>query len=186
MDEELTLWELGRLEAERKLRTIGASVLETAWVRAAQIEAVIDAVLAIALGGDVPAYARAREVGEWSARIAAALENGPDPAVARRAGALRDLDPAALERIPELRVLVGIVREYQHYAGASGRSAGTTALIVAVADEFARRIAPGQAGHTPSASLELEAMRACSPSVLRPIVAALSIAVSPKSRVRVA
>ena len=45
MDTELTLHELSRLEAQRKLRDLPAAVLETAWVREAQIEAVIDAVL---------------------------------------------------------------------------------------------------------------------------------------------
>ncbi|MHB8148227.1 MAG: hypothetical protein ACYDGM_13345 [Vulcanimicrobiaceae bacterium] len=186
MDEELTLRELGRLEAERKLRTIGPGVLETAWVREAQIEAVIDAVLAVSVGGDVPAYARAREVGEWSARIAAALEDGPDPAVARRVGALRDADPAALERIAELHGLADFVREYQHYAIEHGRNAGIIVLIAIVADEFAQRISPDRDGHSPSASLVLEVMRARSEGALRPIVAALSIAVHPKSRVRVA
>jgi hypothetical protein len=52
MDTELTLHELERLEAQRKLRDLPAALVETAWVREAQIEAVIDAVLVVALGAD--------------------------------------------------------------------------------------------------------------------------------------
>ena len=64
MNDELTLHELTRLEAERKLQALPAAVLETAWVREAQIEAVIDAVLAVAFGDDTQALARARHAGD--------------------------------------------------------------------------------------------------------------------------
>ncbi|HUZ48420.1 MAG TPA: hypothetical protein VMW12_01625 [Candidatus Dormibacteraeota bacterium] len=186
MDEELTLWELGRLEAERKLRTIAPSVLETAWVREAQVEAVIDAVLVLSVGSNTSAYARAREVGEWSARIAGALKDAPDAVRARRIGVLRDLDPAALERIPELRNLAGPIREYQRYAIDGDDRVGTLALIVAVADEFAQRIGRDEGGLGASPSLVLELMHARSDGALRSIVAALATAVHPKSRMRVA
>ncbi len=186
MDEELTLWELGRLEAERKLRAIPASLLESAWVREAQIEAVIDAVLAISAGSDTSAYAQAREVGEWSARIAGALKAAPDAARARRIGVLRDLDPEALKRIPELRDLAAPIRDYQRYAIGGDDRAGTLTLIVAVADEFVQRIGRDQRGLGASPSLVIEVMHARSEGALRSVVAALATAVHPKSRMRVA
>ena len=94
MDTELTLHELERLEAQRKLRDLPAAIVETAWVREAQIEAVIDAVLTVALGAEATAHAR--HAGEWCARIAAALPNGPDPSLARRVGVLGDIDSVRL------------------------------------------------------------------------------------------
>ena len=59
-------------------------------------------------------------------------------------------------------------------------------LIVAVADEFAQRIARDERGLGASPSLVLEVMHARSLGALRPVVAALATAVHPKSRMRVA
>lgn len=171
MDEELTLHELTRLEAERKLRSLPAAVLETAWVREAQIEAVIDAVLVVALGG-AEAIARARHTGEWCARIAGAMACGPDPAFARRVGVLGDVDPAALERIPELRNLASPPR--------------TMALIARVAREFDERISPDEHGRCTSPHAVLGAMLARADEVTRPIIEALQNAVHPVRHVRVA
>ncbi|MHB8148183.1 MAG: hypothetical protein ACYDGM_13125, partial [Vulcanimicrobiaceae bacterium] len=146
MDDELTLHELQRLEAERRLRSIPGEVLETAWVREAQIEAVIDAVLAVTLGAAAPVYGHARHVGEWCARIAEGLPYGPDPAFARRVGVLCDVAPAALERIREVRHLAPYVREYQNFAMKGAGNPHTMAVIVAVADEFATCLSPDEHG----------------------------------------
>ncbi len=139
MDEELTRHELDRLEAQRKLQAIPREILETVWVREAQIEAVVDAVLTVGSGVDVRVQARARRTGEWCARIAAQLSVG-DPADFRRAGVLRKIAPALLDQIPELAHLSGYVREYQ--AVATGASDGrlTSGHIISVADEFDARI----------------------------------------------
>ena len=170
MDEELTLHELARLEAERKLRTLPAATLETAWVREAQIEAVIDAVLVVG-SRDAGAEARARHTGEWCARIAAALPDGPDPAFARRVGTLFDIEPAMLERIPELR---NIARR------------GRTWLVACVAREFETRIAPDEQGRYRSPRAVLQAMRVNADADTRPIVEALECAVQSGRRARVA
>lgn len=152
MDEELTIHELGRLEAERKLRDIPGEVLTVAWVREAQVEAVLDAVLAVSCGGSAGAEAHARHVGEWSARIAAALPYGPDPAVARRTAVLADLDPTALERIPELQHLARHIADYQHFAmGAADGEPRVLSLVIAVATEFDARI--GGEGRSPASAL---------------------------------
>lgn len=170
MDNELTLHELNRLEAERKLRALPEAILETAWVREAQIEAVIDAVLVVGLS-DPRALARARHTGEWAARIAAGLPAGPDPASARRAGALFDIEPATLERIPEL----------QRFA-----KRGQAWLIASVAREFETRITPDEHGRYHSPRAVLQAMRANADAATRPIVEALEHAVQSGRSARVA
>jgi hypothetical protein len=170
MDDELTLHELARLEAERKARTLPATILETAWVREAQIEAVIDAVLVVGLG-DARAVARARHTGEWAAKIAAALPEGVDPALARRVGALLDVETSVLERIPELR----------HIA-----KRGQAWLVACVAREFETRIAPDERGRYQSPRAVLQAMRANADAESRPIVEALERAVQPARNARVA
>ncbi len=170
MDNELTLDELARLEAERKLRALPVAVLETAWVREAQIEAVIDAVLVVGLS-DARALARARHTGEWAARIASALPAGPDPASARRAGVLFDIEPAVLERIPELR----------HIA-----KRGQAWLIACVAREFETRITPDEQGRYRSPRAVLQAMRANADAQSRPIVDALERAAQSGRSARVA
>jgi hypothetical protein len=174
MDEELTLHELRRLEAERKLRTIPAQVLETAWVRDAQVEAVADAVLAITYTGDAAAYARARHVGEWCARIAAALPNGPEPALARRVGVLSDVDPAALERIAELEYLALYVREYQSTAILGTDCVRTMSLVLAVAVDFSERISPDSRDVSASPTRVLLEMYTQCDSRWLPILDALS------------
>ena len=186
MDDELTLQELRRLEAERKLVSIPVQVLETAWVREAQVEAVIDAVLAVTFGANVSAYAHARHVGEWSARIAGALSFGPDPTFARRVGALSESDPQALERIAELEHLAPYVREYQAYALEGGANPRAMSLIVAAATEFDSRIAPDVNGHAPSARAVLAAMLRAADPTARPILEALASAAGACKRVRVA
>lgn len=140
MDEELTLRELGRLENERKLRSIPGHVLETTWVREAQIEAVIDAVLAATFSGSPESLVHARHVGEWCARIAAGIEFGPDPSFARRVGVLADIDPGVLEMLPELECFTASVRAYQQVSVTGYNIPSATTLIVHVADEFARRL----------------------------------------------
>ncbi len=186
MDHELSLHELARLEAERILRSIPAEVLETAWVREAQVEAVIDAVLAVALGADARAIVHARHVGEWVARIAVVLQYGPEPRFARRVGVLADVDPAALDRIEELCHLAPYVREYQAFAIAGSENPGTLSLIVAAADEFDERISPDASGCCPSPASVLRTMRAAVDETSRPIVEALWNAVHPAKGARVA
>ena len=170
MDDELTLHELSRLEAERKLRALPVTILETAWVREAQIEAVIDAVLVVR-HGDARAVAQARHTGEWAARIAAALPEGPDPALARRAGVLFDIEPTVLERIPELR-----------HIGKRGQAW----RIACVAREFEAQIAPDERGRFHSPRAVLQAMRANADAESRPIVEALETALHVKPHARVA
>jgi hypothetical protein len=172
MDDVLTLHELARLEAERKLRSLPPALFETAWVREAQIEAVIDAVLVVGLND--AALARARHTGEWCARIAAALPDGPDSSLARRAGVLSDIDPSLLERIPELR----------HIAHRAKRA--QLASIVEVAREFAARIEPDERGHVVSPQLVLRAMSANANALTQPIVEALQGALRANVRARVA
>ncbi|HTU69086.1 MAG TPA: hypothetical protein VMF11_02100 [Candidatus Baltobacteraceae bacterium] len=185
MDEELTLHELTRLEADRKLKSLPTAVLETAWVREAQVEAVIDAVLVVALS-NTQAIARARHAGEWCARIAGALPCGPDPAFARRVGALSEVDPAALERIPELRHLAPYVRDYQAYAIEGGGNPRAMSLVTCVAREFDERITLDEDGRAPSPQAVLGMMIAHADEITRPIVEALQTAVHPVSHVRVA
>lgn len=184
MDEELTLHELGRLEAERKLRTIPDQALETAWVRAAQIEAVVDAVLAVTVGADAKAYAHARRVGEWCARIAAGVRCGPDPSFARRVGALHKIDPRALERIPELRHLARYVRDYQHSASEGTENPQVLSAIVAVAEEFDSRVAPDEGGNCTSPQLVLRSMLSSADKNSRTVVQALmkTLRISENSR----
>ncbi|HEY5341257.1 MAG TPA: hypothetical protein VIK27_09545 [Candidatus Aquilonibacter sp.] len=173
MDDTLTMHELERLEAARKLRSIPPEVLEIAWVREAQVEAVIDAVLVVGMASDPAAMAHARHVGEWSARIAGALEYGPDPSFARRVGVLADVDPNALDRIQELRHVASHVREYQAFAIAGAENPRTLALIVTTASEFDHRVA---AANARSAASVLRAMLVAADDSARPIVAALAAA----------
>lgn len=186
MDQELTFHELGRLEAERKLRAIPEDLLQTAWVREAQIEAVIDAVLAVTLGADALAYAHARHTGEWCARIAAGLPFGPDQTFARRVGVLCETDPNALERIPELAHFAGYVRDYQRYAIEGPDSPSTMSLIVATADEFDSRVSPGENDASVSPQRTLRAMLAASDELSRPILETLAQIVHPSKNARVA
>jgi HD-GYP domain-containing protein (c-di-GMP phosphodiesterase class II) len=182
MDDELTLHELQQLEAERKLASIPEATLETAWVREAQIEAVIDAVLAVTLD-DPMALLHARHVGEWSARIAMALEFGPDPSFARRVGVLSDVDPDALERIPELLRFADHVREFQTISIKETASPKTVALIVAVADQFDRVVAQFARQRGPSPLFALKKMLEGADAQTRRIVEALAESIRTKSQV---
>jgi len=186
MDEELTLHELNRLEAERKLRAIPQVILETAWVREAQIEAVIDAVLAVAIGGDAAALVRARHVGEWSARVAAALPHGPEPSFVRRVAVLSDADPDALDRIPELQHLGPCVRDFQAFVVERAQEAHIVSLIVAVAGEFNERVMDFAQDRGPSPSLVLREMLAAATDATRPIIEALAASVQFSAVARVA
>jgi hypothetical protein len=172
MDDVLTLHELARLEAERKLRSLPPALFETAWVREAQIEAVIDAVLVVGLSD--AALARARHTGEWCSRIAAALSDGPDPSLARRAGVLSDIDASVLERIAELRHVAERAKSPQ------------LASIVEVAREFAACIEPDERGHVTSPVVVLRAMSANANALTQPIVEALQSALRANLRARVA
>jgi hypothetical protein len=172
MDCELSLHELTRLEAERKLRSLPEAALETGWVREAQVEAVIDAVLAVALGGDAQALAGARHAGEWSARIATALPGGPDPSLARRVGVLSQIDAAVLERIAELRHIASVSSQLR--------------LIASVAGEFDKRISPDEHNRCASPNIVLRAMLANADDAARPIVKALETALQPARHARVA
>lgn len=127
-----------RLDAQRRLRSIPAELLDSAWVRDAQTEAVIDALLICSMAADRCAYVHARGVGEWAARIAAVLPGAPSPAFMRRCGVLADLDPTVLEKIPEVRYCAPAVRAFQRLrmGAKAGVEAHIAALIVAVADEF--------------------------------------------------
>ncbi len=186
MDDELTLHELQRLEAERRLLSIPEGVLETAWVRSAQVEAVIDAVLAVTFGADAAGYAHARHVGEWCARIAARLAYAPGPSFARRAGVLCDVDPAALDRIRELEHLATYVREYQNYAMKGSENPRTLSVIVAVADEFATRVAQEIHGRTVSPNSVLRTMIMDADETSRPVLDALMNVVHQSKSARVA
>lgn len=173
MDAQLTLHELTRLEAERKLRTIPRKILETTWVREAQVEAVIDAVLVVGVL-DAEAVALARHAGEWSARIAQNVSGGPNPALARRAAVLSDVAPALLEQIPELRHVAEAMRQ------------PTVATIVQIARDFAVHTAPDARGHMVSPKTILRAMIASANERTLPIVEALQAALQPKNCARVA
>lgn len=152
-----TLATLERLEAERKLRSIPAPLLESSWALEAQTEAVVDALLAALAGGNDREYAHARHVGEWCARIAAELPCAPAPAFLRRCGVLADTDPAVLERIREVRDCAPVVRSFQRMqlcADTIGGIDSAGARIIAVAEEFdsalfaadeERRYSPGDA-----------------------------------------
>jgi len=185
-DDQLTLHELQRLEAQRKLLSIPEGVLETAWVRSAQVEAVIDAVLAVTFGADAAAYAHARHVGEWCVRIAGGLAYGPDPCFARRVGVLCDVDPAALERVRELQHLATYVREYQIYAMKGSENPRTLSVIVAAADEFATRIAQDNHGRAVSPNAVLRTMMKHTDETSRPVLEALMNVVHPSKSARVA
>lgn len=135
---ELALATADRLEAQRRLRSIPADLLESAWARDAQTEAVIDALLVSSTASDGRMYVHARSVGEWAARIAAALPCAPSPAFMRRCGVLADMDPSVLERLPEVRYCAPVVRAFQRLrlSGEDGAEVRSAAIIVAVADEF--------------------------------------------------
>ncbi len=175
MDEQVTLHALDRLEAERKLRSIPAVLLETTWVLDAQVEAVIDALLAAATAGDERAYAHARHVGEWCARIAANLPCAPGAAFMRRCGVLADLDPAVLERVRDVRDCAAVVRAFQRLRIVEEREPEvlTAALIVAAADEFDALIFEADEERRLSPSAALRTICAAANEQTRPIVRAL-------------
>lgn len=92
--------------------------------------------------GDDAAYVHARHTGEWCARIAASLALGPDPAFLRRCGALAEVDPQSIERVPELASCAPVVRAFQRFRmlEVQDDELRTAAIIVAVADEFDARV----------------------------------------------
>ncbi len=136
--------------------------------------------------GDAAAYAHARHVGEWCARIAGSLACGPDRQLARRVGVLAGADPAALERIDELVRYAPFVRDYQSWVMLETKNPRTTSLIVSVADEFDTRVARSGKGNEASPSAALRSMAAQADEAQRPIVEALSIAVGLHACMRVA
>lgn len=172
MDLELTLEEIARLEAERKLRSLPSELLEVAWAREAQTEAVIDAVVTVAM--DPRTVAHARHTGEWAARIASVLPFGPQPSAARRAAVLAELDPAALERIAELRDFASFVREYQTTAIEGSSQPRTMTLVMSVASEFEGRIAADGPCAPQSPAEAIRAMLGGAGDAARPVVEALA------------
>lgn len=137
-DLNVTLSALDRLEAERRLRTMPRAIVESAWALESQTEAVVDALLA-AWGYAAPeTVVHARHVGEWAARIATELPRAPSPGFMRRCGVLANLNPAIIEKLPEVRDCAPVVDAFQRLRmcvrGAS--EVRTAALIVATADEF--------------------------------------------------
>lgn len=174
-DLALTLSTLDRLEAERKLRSMPASLLESSWARATQREAVIDALLTVLTSGSPSAYAHARHVGEWSARIAQHVVSGPDASFLRCCGVLSQMDPGVLERLPEVRKFAPVVRTFQSIRmgqDATGGIARRAALIVCVADEF-DSLAFGSADARLSPSDAFRIMERSATDEILPIVQAL-------------
>lgn len=173
-DLALTLIELERLEAERKLRSIPAPLLETTWVLDAQVEAVVDALLIATATGDDRAYAHARHTGEWAARIAGELDFAPSAPFVRRCGVLADVDPAIVERVREVRECAPFVRAFQELRVGQGRAeVQTAALIIAVAEEFDSLIFACDEDDRYSPGDALRMMRNCADDHTTPIVQAL-------------
>jgi HD-GYP domain-containing protein (c-di-GMP phosphodiesterase class II) len=158
---------LDRLEAQRRLKSIPAVILETSWVLDAHIEAVIDAVLVAVTAGDDRAFAHARHTGEWASRIAAELPQAPSPPFMRRCGVLAQADPAVLSRIRELREYAVAIHEFQHGIDS------TAARILTVAAAFDSLIfaADPEQRYAPSDALRM-LLQSAHPGA-REIVAAL-------------
>ncbi len=146
-----TMATLDRLEAQRRLKSIPAVLLESAWALEVHVEAVIDAVLVATTAGNDGTVAHARHTGEWASRIAAELPQAPNPAFLRRCGVLAKVDPAILARVHELREYASAVRDFQH----GGDS--ITAHIIAVAAAFDSLItaAPPEERYAPSDALRM-------------------------------
>lgn len=175
---DLTLATLDRLEAERRLRSIPVDLLESSWALEAQTEAVVDALLA-ATAPEERAYAHARHVGEWAARIAGVLPYAPGAAYMRRCGVLSDVNPAILERLREVRDCAPVVRAFQRFrmADEGPGEIRTAALIVAVTDEFDSLIFDCDNERRQSPNDALRMMIQCASEENRPIVDALRRAV---------
>ena len=172
----ITILNRRRLEAERKLRSLPESVLEIAWIREAQVEAVVDAVLAVTYAGNAAAYAHARHMGEWCARIAKNLTFGPDPSFARRVGVLAEADPQLLSTLPELEAFSIYVRAYQT-ARMEREDATVLSLVMIAADEFERCISAFASGHGPSPKSVLVSMLQHSSQKMAAVFEALERAV---------
>ncbi|HLI94647.1 MAG TPA: hypothetical protein VKT72_01015 [Candidatus Baltobacteraceae bacterium] len=142
---------LDRLEAQRKLKSIPAVLLESAWVLEVQVEAVIDAVLVATTGGSDQAAAHARHTGEWASRIAAELPHAPGPAFMRRCGVLAQIDSAILARVRELREYASAVRDFQH----GGDSIAAHILAVAAAFDSLIVAASPEERYPPSDALRM-------------------------------
>ncbi|MHB8145658.1 MAG: hypothetical protein ACYDGM_00150, partial [Vulcanimicrobiaceae bacterium] len=84
-----------------------------------------------------------------------------------------DVDPAALERIREVRHLAPYVREYQDFAMKGAENPRTMTVIVAVADEFATCLSPDEYGRSPSPNAVLNSMVARADETSRPVIEAL-------------
>ena len=142
MDNELTLDELARLEAERKLRPARGRPRDRLGPRGPNRG-----------GHRCGPGGRSERCSCLSACPPYRRMGGPDrcrsscrarSSFARRAGALLDIEPAVLERIPELR----------HIA-----KRGQAWLIACVAREFETRITPDEQGRYRSPRAVLQAMR---------------------------
>jgi hypothetical protein len=157
---------------------------ESAWVREVEIDEVIEAVLSMTLGDDAQAFARARHVGMWCAKIATAVPFGPDPAFARHVGALSDADPDVLANITELHDFAAYIRDYQNYALQGGANPRTMSLIVSTAAEFDARLVRELRNRSASLSRVLRSMAAGADRTARPFVEALAIALRRKCRRR--
>ncbi len=168
-----------RLEAERKLRCIPAPLLESSWVLDAQTQAVVDALLVCSTSADDRAYAHARHVGEWSARIAAEVPCAPEPAFMRRCGVLADVEPVVLERIPEVRDCAPVVSAYQRLEMSGDVLGGfetAAARIIAVAGEFDSLISTADAERRYAPADALRMMARTAGEQKRPLVNALRAA----------
>jgi hypothetical protein len=142
---------LERLEAQRRLKTIPAALLETAWVLDDRIEAVIDAVLVASTAGDDRAVVHARHTGEWASRIASELQQAPQPSFMRRCGVLARIDPAVLSRIRELREYAPAVASFQH----GDDSAAARIISAAAAFDALVSAADPQDRYAPSDALRM-------------------------------
>lgn len=167
---------LAHLEYERKLERLSPELLAPERLREAQVEAVIDALLMLWADGDASAYAHARHVGEWSARIAAALPCGPGATFMRRCGVLAGVCPAVLARLPEVAAYASGVEQFQAFAMSGPRSdveISAAALIIAVADDFDSRIFVGATNGRVAPREALQAMYAHADEQTRSILEAL-------------
>jgi len=178
MDDEAILDVIAACETERKLLAIPAAILELAWRREAQVEAVVDAVLHSTFVDDQKSYAQARRVGEWCARLAVALPYGPDPSFARRVGVLREIAPSLLERLPETQPIAAVVRMCQKQSLSKDIDAPTIALIVAAAEEFETCITPNSDGFSISPKRAITIMKAGATASNASVIAALECAIA--------
>jgi|GEM_PF-4764062 hypothetical protein len=103
-----------------------------------------DVISAITCMGDPRAWAHARHVAAWAARLGSYFPEAGDPVVLRRCGMLLEVEPRVLETVSMLRPCAPVVAEFQAFAlGAmTHRRPSPATGILAVADEFDRLVFP--------------------------------------------